>query len=97
MREDLKWEVVERSIDRTEVYLADEMFFAGTGVQIASIIKIDHRDVGTGKMGPRTTELKKFFMDVVRGNNAKYREWCYPIYEKAPSLKSVRHDEIPVK
>ena len=43
MREDLKWEIVERSIDRTEVYLADEMFFAGTGVQIAAITKVDHR------------------------------------------------------
>jgi branched-subunit amino acid aminotransferase/4-amino-4-deoxychorismate lyase len=53
MREDLKWDVVERSIDRTEVYLADEMFFAGTGVQIAAITKVDHRNVGTGQMALR--------------------------------------------
>ena len=97
MREDLKWDVVERTIDRTEVYLADEMFFAGTGVQIAAITRVDHRNVGTGQMGPKTTELKTFFLDVVHGNNARYREWCHPIYEKAPSLKAVRQDAVPVK
>ncbi len=97
MREDLKWDVVERSIDRTEVYLADEMFFAGTGVQIAAITKVDHRDVGTGKMGPRTAEVKKFFMEVVHGRNAKYRDWCYPIYEKATGPSAKRQDHVSVK
>jgi branched-chain amino acid aminotransferase len=97
MREDLKWDVVERSIDRTEIYLADEMFFAGTGVQIAAITKVDHRNVGTGQMGPNTIELKKFFLDVVRGNNAKYRGWCYPIYEKAPSIAAMRQVVVPAK
>ena len=97
MREDWKWDVVERSIDRTEVYLADEMFFAGTGVQIAAITKVDHRDVGTGKMGPRTAEVKKFFMDVVHGRNPKYRDWCYPIYEKATGPSAKRQDPVSVK
>jgi branched-chain amino acid aminotransferase len=97
MREDLKWECQERTIDRTEIYLSDEMFFAGTGVQIAAITKVDHRNVGTGQMGPRTAELKKFFLEVVRGNNSKYRDWCYPIYEKAPNLKAVRQDAISVQ
>lgn len=97
MREDLKWEVVERSIDRTEVYLADEMFFAGTGVQIASITKVDHRNVGTGLMGERTTELKKFFLDVVHGRNPKYRSWCYPIYDKAAETTAKRQDPVSVK
>jgi len=97
MREDLKWDVVERSIDRTEVYTADEMFFAGTGVQIAAITKVDYRAVGTGRMGDRTTELKKFFMDVVHGRNPKYRHYCYPIYEKAPGAASKRQDPVSVK
>ena len=97
MREDLKWEVVERTIDRTEVYLADEMFFAGTGVQIAAITKVDHRNVGTGKMGPQTGELKHFFMDVVHGRNAKYRSWCHPIYEKTSGSTSKRQDPVSVK
>ena len=94
MREDWKWDVVERSIDRTEVYLADEMFFAGTGVQIAAITKVDHRDVGTGKMGPQTAQVKKFFMDVVHGRNPKYRDWCYPIYEKATGPSAKRQDPV---
>ena len=97
MREDLKWEIVERSIDRTEVYLADEMFFAGTGVQIAAITKVDHRNVGTGQMGDKTGELKEFFMEVVHGRNAKYRGWCYPIYEKATGSTVKRQDPVSVK
>jgi branched-chain amino acid aminotransferase len=97
MREDLEWEVVERSIDRTEVYLADEMFFAGTGVQIAAITKVDHRNVGTGKMGEKTAQLKNFYFDVVHGRNAKYRSWCHPIYEKAPGTTARRQDPVSVK
>ena len=94
----MKWEVVERSIDRTEVYLADEMFFAGTGVQIAAITKVDHRDVGTGQDGAsRLLKLKKLFMEVVHGRNPKYRDWCYPIYEKAPGTTAKRQDPVSVK
>jgi len=97
MREDLRWEIVERSIDRTEVYLADEMFFAGTGVQIAAITRVDYRNVGTGQMGEQTDQLKKFFLDVVHGRNLKYRSWCYPIYEKAPGTAARREDPVSVK
>jgi len=97
MREDLKWEIVERSIDRTEVYLADEMFFAGTGVQIAAITKVDHRSVGSGKLGEKTGALKEFFLNVVHGRNPKYRNWCYPIYEKTPGSEAKREDPVSVK
>jgi branched-chain amino acid aminotransferase len=96
MREDLKWEIAERSIDRTEVYLADEMFFAGTGVQIAAITKVDHRSVGTGEMGPQTGQLKKFFMEVVHGRNPKYRSWCYPIYDKSAGNTAKRQDPVKI-
>jgi len=58
------------------------MFFAGTGVQIAAITKVDHRNVGTGVIGEKTLELRKFFLDVVHGKNPKYRSWLHPIYEK---------------
>ena len=53
LRETLGITVVERSIDRTELYLADEAFFCGTGVQIAAITRVDHRPIGTGTHGPR--------------------------------------------
>jgi branched-chain amino acid aminotransferase len=80
LRDELGVEVVERSIDRTEVYLAEEIFFCGTGVQIAAINKVDHRPVGTGKMGPITGKLRTLYFDVVKGRVPKYRDMCYPVY-----------------
>ncbi|NLT68504.1 MAG: branched-chain amino acid transaminase [Acidobacteria bacterium] len=80
LREELGMEVVERPIDRTEVYLCEEAFFCGTGVQIAAITKVDHRPVGSGKLGPVTAKLRDVYFDVVRGRNEKYREMCVPVY-----------------
>jgi branched-chain amino acid aminotransferase len=81
-REELGIEVVERSIDRTELYIADEAFFCGTGVQVAAIAEVDHRPVGKGKLGPVVRQLRDLYFDVVRGNVPKYRDWCVPVYEK---------------
>jgi branched-chain amino acid aminotransferase len=80
MRDDLGIEVVERSIDRTEIYLADEAFFCGTGVQIAAITRVDQRPVGSGRMGPLSAKLRAIFFDVVRGRVEKYKAWCSPVY-----------------
>ena len=80
LREEMGLEVLERPIDRTELYLAEEVFFCGTGVQIAAVTSIDHRLVGTGRIGPVTDQLRKLYFDVVRGNNPKYRELCTPVY-----------------
>jgi len=82
LRDDLGLEVAERQIDRTEVYLAEEAFFCGTGVQIAAITKVDYRPVGTGKLGPITRDLRRLYFDVVRGRVPKYRELCTPVYQK---------------
>jgi branched-chain amino acid aminotransferase len=88
LRDEMGMEVVERSIDRTELYLAEELWFSGTGVQLAAITQIDHRPIGEGKMGPLVSELRDLFFDVVRGRVSKYRHWCQPVYvaEKAPAL-----------
>jgi len=88
LRDEMGMEVVERSIDRTELYLAEELWFSGTGVQMAAITHIDHRPVGEGKMGPLVGELRDLFFDVVRGRVPKYRHWCQPVYvtEKAPAI-----------
>jgi branched-chain amino acid aminotransferase len=75
-------EVVERPIDRTEVYLADEAFFCGTGVQIVAITEVDHRPIGDGQMGPITTGLRNLYFDIVRGRIDRYSRWCTPIYAK---------------
>jgi branched-chain amino acid aminotransferase len=80
MREEMGIDVVERPIDRTEVYLAEEAFFCGTGVQVTAITAVDHRPVGTGKLGPIARELRRIYFDVVRGKNPKYRELCVPVY-----------------
>jgi len=86
LRDELGVEVVERTIDRTEIYVADEAFFCGTGVQMAAITRVDHRAIGTGKMGPITTELRKLFFNVVRGRMKKYIDWCAPVYQTAEAL-----------
>lgn len=80
LRDDLRMPVVERSIDRTELSLAEEVFLAGTGVQIVSVTRIDHRPVGTGHMGPLTERLKKLNASVVRGDAPAHRSWCWPVY-----------------
>jgi branched-chain amino acid aminotransferase len=72
--------VVERDIDRSEVYVADEAFFCGTGVQIAAIAEVEHRPVGSGQMGPITEALRDLYFRVVRGEEAKYMAWLTPVY-----------------
>lgn len=78
--DELGLSVVERPIDRTEVYLAEEAFFCGTGVQIAAITRIDHRPLGDGRMGPIVTRLRDLYFQVVRGEIAKYASWLAPVY-----------------
>lgn len=80
-REVMGIEVEERVIDRTELYIADEAFYSGTGAQISPIVNIDNRDLGTGKVGPIATELQKLYFDVVKGRVPKYKKWCMPIYD----------------
>ncbi len=75
-------EVVERSIDRTEAYICDELIFTGTAAQVTAITMIDHRPIGTGEMGPVAAELRKLYNDAVRGKLEKYRHWNQPVYKK---------------
>jgi branched-chain amino acid aminotransferase len=72
---DLEIPVLEREIDRTEVYVADEAFLSGTGAQVAWISEVDGRKVGDGKIGPITSKLQKLFFDMVRGKEKKYANW----------------------
>lgn len=74
--------VVQRSIDRTEVYICDEMFMTGTAAQVTAITKVDHRPVGDGRMGPVTAKLRKLYDDAVRGKLKQFRHWNHPVYEK---------------
>ena len=74
-RRELGIDVVERSIDRTEVYIAEEMFFAGTAAGVTGITKVDHRPVGRGVMGPVTSQLRALVDDAVRAKLPKYEHW----------------------
>jgi len=74
-QKELGLEVVERSIDRTEVFIAEEMFMTGTAAQVVAVTKVDHRPVGSGVMGPITTKLRMLYEDIVRGKNPKYASW----------------------
>lgn len=73
--------VEERSIDRTELYLADEVFCCGTGAQIVHVESIDHRLIGNGQIGDLTRKIRDLYFDVVKGKVDKYKGWCMPIYD----------------
>jgi branched-chain amino acid aminotransferase len=51
------------------------MFMTGTAAQITAVTKIDHRQVGTGAMGPVTSKLRVMYEDILRGKNKKYEHW----------------------
>ena len=72
--------MVERSIDRSEIYLADEVWLCGTGVQIVTVTQIDHRPIGSGAMGPVVEQLRQVYFSVVRGQNISTAAWCQPVY-----------------
>ncbi len=73
--------VLERSIDRSELYVADEMFLCGTGVQISPVTEIDHRPIGSGEIGPITSLVKERYFDAVRGRLPEYSHWLTEIPE----------------
>jgi branched-chain amino acid aminotransferase len=72
-----------RSIDRSELYIADEMFLCGTGVQVSPVIEVDHRPVGSGEVGPIGRLVRDHYFDAVRGRIPEYRHWLTPITEGA--------------
>ncbi|HTK92049.1 MAG TPA: branched-chain-amino-acid transaminase [Verrucomicrobiae bacterium] len=76
-------EVVERHIARTELYVADEAFFCGSGYEITPILSVDRFNLGSGAVGPVTQRLITTYMDVVRGVDKRFPEWRTPIYKPA--------------
>ena len=74
-QKELGLEIVERPIDRTELYICDELFMTGSAAQVVAVTKVDHREIGQGKMGPVTGKLREIFDEVVRAKNPKYTHW----------------------
>ena len=73
--------VVERDVDRTELYIADEAFICGTAVEIQAIGSVDRYKVGDVEMGPVVSRLKELFHGLVRGVDERHADWRTPVYE----------------
>jgi branched-chain amino acid aminotransferase len=83
LRDELHVPVVERVIDRTELYVCDELILCGTGAQIAPVGSVDHRPIGNGGVGELGRALQELYFEVVRGNVPKYLHWCTPVHSEA--------------
>jgi len=81
-------DIVERPIDRSELYIADECFMTGTAANVTPVIEVDHRSVGDGKVGEITKRIQKLYHDAIRGNNSKYLGWCTPAYGNKVTAKN---------
>jgi branched-chain amino acid aminotransferase len=81
-KDELGVETVERQIDRTEVYIADEAFFCGTGVEVTPIGSVDQITLGTGVVGPITRRIRELYFRIVRGDEPRYMDLLTPIYQK---------------
>ena len=80
IKDELGMPVVERTIDRTELYTCDELLLCGTGAQILPVVEVDRRSVGNGKVGEFTQELQAIYFGAVRGESPKFKDWTIPVY-----------------
>jgi branched-chain amino acid aminotransferase len=94
-RNELHIEVFKRPVDRSELYLADEAFFTGTAVEVGPIVRVDHRPVGSGSIGPIAAELRFLYLEATRGRLPQYRHWLLPAYEPVPAAEP-EHEPVLV-
>lgn len=81
--------VVERTISRTELYVADEVFLSGTAAEVTPVASIDRRRIGNGKVGPVTAAIAERFRSVARGGDAKFASWLTPVWGDAARRTAV--------
>jgi len=79
-RRELGLEIAERAMDRSELYVCDELFLTGTAVGVAAVVRVDHRRVGDGAIGAVTRDVRRLYFEAVRGNLATYRKWVVPAF-----------------
>ncbi len=84
---ELNLTVLERPIDRTEIYLCEELFLTGSAAQIVAVTRVDHRPIGKGGMGPITAALRDLFEKAIRCRLPKYRHWNTPVYVNETILR----------
>lgn len=87
-------EVLERPIDRTEIYICDEFFMTGTAAQVTAVTQVDHRPIGSGQMGSITSQLRELFDDVARGRKSRFQHWNVPVYEERVTKDEINAVEI---
>lgn len=74
------YKVVERTIDRTELYTCDEVFLCGSAMEMTPVLSVDKYTIGNGETGKITKELHMTYLDVVRGKVEQFKDWLTPIY-----------------
>jgi branched-chain amino acid aminotransferase len=77
----------EREVDRTELYIADEAFFCGTGAEVQAIASVDGYTIGDGQIGPLTTRIESLFHRIVRGREKSYAQWSTPVYAPVAAVR----------
>jgi branched-chain amino acid aminotransferase len=82
----------ERVIDRTELYIADEIFLTGTGAQIAPVVEVDHRPIGSGAVGQAGSTLQRLYREVTHGMRPEYASWLTPVFPARASSESNGHN-----
>jgi len=92
-RRELRMEVVERSIERSELYVCDEIFFTGTAVELTPVTHIDHRNVGTGEIGPVTAELRRLYFDATHCRMPAYANWLVPVYHAGVQMEPATSEQ----
>lgn len=94
-RDELGLDTIERSIDRSELYIADECFLTGTAAHLTAVTEVDRRPVGDGKTGPITSRLQQLYFDAMRGRNAKYAHWVTAVTPKSsPVTQPAREEKV---
>lgn len=95
-RRELGMEAIERPIDRSELFICDELFFTGTAVGIAPIVRVNHRSVASGAIGPITQHIRQLYTDAVHGCLHPYQNWLTPVYHPHVDVEQDLHSRVEV-
>jgi branched-chain amino acid aminotransferase len=86
-KNELGIETLERSINRSDLYIADEIFMTGTAAHVAPVIEVDEYEIGNGKAGKLTKKLQQLYLDTIFNKNPKYSSWLTIAYPKPKKKK----------
>ena len=92
-RRELGLDIVERSIDRSELYICDEVFLTGTAVGVSPVVRVDHRPVKDGEIGPVARRLQELYFHATHGHLAAYRKWLRPVYRALQGPQALRAEK----